>query len=390
MKNYTPLYAIQLCYSFAVAILSIALIGMVFNNGGSVAVLMIFMALPSLLFSRMIGGLLDKYNMKKVFAFAMLSELLLISVMILGGLLSYNIFIYIFAFMSFTTTIFIELLLQISITQLTQEKHYLKMNSVMSLIENIGVVSGPVLGGYFIYQSNIIGILILASFLYTAILFSAFFLKTPSIDDEETHLDKGDSSEPKATKTAKKHRIKEVFYAVALFGFAISIINTTQIAFVIGRYNTNEFGYGLTESAWGMGMAIGASIVFLLSKRLRPYSIFGYSYVLIGMAILLLFISYSFPFALILFLVIGIGNIMVAIVSTTLIQKMSPIGILGKNLGMKTIIFQASTLLSMTIVGFLDWIISPLWFFTFSGIIFLLGGLSILLFLILRKADQDI
>jgi len=72
MKNYISLYAIQLCYAFAVAILSIALISMVFNSGGSVAVLMIFMALPSILFSRTIGGLLDKYNMKKMFAFAIL------------------------------------------------------------------------------------------------------------------------------------------------------------------------------------------------------------------------------------------------------------------------------------------------------------------------------
>jgi|GEM_PF-4596825 len=315
-----------------------------------------------------------------MFTFAMLSELLLISVMMLCGLLSYNIFIYIFAFMSFTVAIFIELLLQISITQLTQEKHYLKMNSVMSLIENIGVVSGPILGGYFIYQNNVIGILIITTFLYTIILFSAFFLQTSINDNKDTPPDKDDKFlESKATKTAKKHRIKKIFYAVALFGFAISIINTTQIAFVIGRYNTNEFGYGLTESAWGMGMAIGASVVFLLSKRLKPYSIFGGSYILIGMAILLLFMSHSLPFALILFLVIGIGNIMVAIVSTTLIQQMSPIRILGKSLGMKTMIFQASTLLSLTIVRFLDWIISPLWFFAFAGIIFLLGGLSILL-----------
>jgi len=65
MKNYIPLYAIQLCYAFATAILSIVLISMVFNNGGSVAILMIFMALPSILFSRTIGSLLDKYNAKK-------------------------------------------------------------------------------------------------------------------------------------------------------------------------------------------------------------------------------------------------------------------------------------------------------------------------------------
>ena len=374
LKTYIALFAVQVCAAFSVAIVSVALIASVHNNHGSVSILMLSMTVPAILFSRIIGGLFDKYEKKKCFISVIVFQLLLIAGMLHGGLFASNRFIYLFAFFTFSVHIFIDLLLQTSVAYITKETQYLKFNSALSLTENLGVVIGPILGGYFVYRNALpTGLMVIFS-LYTLIFISTFFLTIPKTAGCEPTTPKTKSPLEKT----KNHRLKLIFYAVALFGFGIAIINVMQISFVVSRYDTNELGFGLTESAWGAGMAAGAFITLLLHKRVRYNAIFGCSYILIGLAISALLISSSFYVALFLFLLIGVGNSMVSIVSTTLIQQSASPAELGKSLGIKTMVFQVSSLSAMAITGFLEWVISPVWLFFAAGVIFLLGGKLVL------------
>ena len=388
MKKYIPLFSIQLCSALSTALFSVALIGIIFNNAGSVSLLMICMALPAIFFSRAIGNLLDKHSKKPLFIIALSFELVLISIMLAGGLFAHNHFVYIFAFLTSAVNIFIDLLLQISVTELAKEKNYLKLNSTLSLIENIGVIIGPIVGGYLIYQNNIpisfavIFALYALMFMFTALLKISKLNIPAARADEDPKPDDAKAASPKP-----KLYLRKIYLTVALFGFAISIINVTQISFVISHYNTNELGFGLTESAWGIGMSVGAFILLILNKRLKQNFIFGLSFLVIGMATLALVVNLSFQTSLFLFLLIGMGNIIIAIVSTTFIQQIASSDGLGKSLGMKSAVFQASCIAAMAITGFADWTVPapPTLLFVASGIIFLLGSILALLFF--RKAD---
>ena len=384
LKQYITLFTVQLCTAFSVAMLSVSLISIVHNHSGSVSLLMLSMALPAILFSRTIGGLFDKYKNKGLMIFAMLFQLFLVASMLLGDLFACNIFIYLFAFFTFTVHIFIDLLLQIRVTHIAKEAHYLTFNSILSLVENIGIITGPILGGYFVYRDNLHAGFIAIFAIYALIFILTFFLEIPKSAACEGAASKDGPGWEGSERTLKR-RIKQIFYAAALFGFGISIINVMQISFVISRYHTNALGFGLTESAWGAGMAIGAFILLLLYKRFRHSSIFGYGYIVIGAAIFALVVSPNFYFALFLFLLIGIGNSIVSIVSTTLIQLAAPPAMLGKSLGMKSMFFQISSLFAMTITGFLEWTVSPVALFTAAGVIFLLSGKFILLQVLLRR-----
>ena len=376
MKKYIMLFTVQLCTAFSIAMLSVALISIVHNNYGSVSILMLSMALPSIFFGKIIGDFFDKYKKKRLIAFPILFQLLLVLAMLLGDLFVNNILTYLFAFITFSVHIFIDLLLQTSVTKITRESNYLKFNSILSLVENFGIIIGPILGGFFVYRESFHVVLIIIFSFYALILLSAIFYKIPKagVYKESTEEILSEDNESNS-----KNKLKQIFYAVALFGFGISIINVVQISFVINRYSTNELGFGLTESAWGLGMAIGAFILLLLRKRFQNNSIFGYSYIAIGVIVSVLIFNPNFYFALLLFLLIGVGNSIISIVSTTLVQLTASSAMLGKSLGMKSMFFQASSLLAMSIVGFLEWTVSPVLLFAVAGVIFLSGGKLVLL-----------
>ena len=372
MKNYILLFTVQLCAAFSIAILSVTLISVVHNNNGSVSVLMLTMTLPSIFFSRIIGDFFDKDKSRRFFSFAILFELFLLTAVLVGSLFRLNMFIYLFAFFTFYIQIFVDLLLQTTVTHIAKAKHYLKFNSILSLVENIGIIIGPILGGYFVYRNNLNIVIIIAFLLYILILISAFFLKPSKADIVEKSM----PDELSAVKTSIKiPKLKTIFYSIALFSFAISIINVMQISFIIEQFNTNELGFGLTESAWGAGMAVGAFVVLLLYKKFSYKLIFGSSYIIIGLAVFVLLIGHNFYFALILFLLIGTGNCIISIVSTTMIQQTASADVIGKSLRIKSMFFNVSSLLAMTITGFLEWTVPPIWLFMAAGVIFLMGGI---------------
>jgi len=277
------------------------------------------------------------------------------------------------------------MLLQISVTIISKEQSYVKMNSILSLLENIGVVVGPIVGGYFVFRSNYFGVfaIVILSFFVVLVLsvvikLRGFIKELPSSASEKQN-DKILKEKIENTENFEnsKHTLRKIFYPIVIFGFSISIINVIQISFVVSHYNMNELGFGLTESAWGFGMAIGALLLILFNKILRNQTIFALSFLIIGISVLTLVISNNFGLAILMFFLIGVGNIVVSIISTTMIQKLSSSAYLGKNLGIKSMLFQGASIVSMVVTGVFETTISPALLYISAGTIFILTSMLV-------------
>ena len=279
MKIFILIIGIQLCSAFSSATISVALMSILFNNQGSISILMMVMAMPTIFFSKKIGNLLDKSKKGgiKLVVFMISIQLISTIVVMFSGVHNINFFVYMYAFLTSIVFIFIELLLQISVTLIAKEQQYLKMNSILSLVENAGIIVGPILGGYFAYQNNDFGVfgVILLSFVFMFLFSILLNVSKLSFKDNKDNKDKNEpldnpQHEEQTTNEPKgllfKQQLRKIYYMIAIFGFAISIINIMQISFVINYYNTNELGFGLTESAWGAGMAAGAFFILLLTR----------------------------------------------------------------------------------------------------------------------------
>ena len=345
---------------------------------GAFQYLMITMMLPSLLLAKIAGDVIDKYDSKKTMILAIAFEILFIIGVCIFNMQKMPKILYLFSFISYTVEIFIRLYLQSSVVHIAKQSHYLKVNSILNGAENLGVILGPICGGALIenFQVNYAFFILGACFFIT--LISIIFLRIPKPLFPDIVYSESNSTTTKIRGSFDE--IKKIFFTVCLFSFSIGLVNVRQISFVITQYNTAEFGYSLTESAWGFGMIIGCFIILLFNQRAHPERTLGCCYLFVGSIVLLLTINTRFILGVFLFLLIGVGNIIISIAATTWVQQSASLNSMGKNLGKKTMYQQIFTITAMILGGFLDSQVSSNRLYGFAAIILILGGVFILLY----------
>jgi len=99
MKAFINLAGIRLSSAFSYAMISVALMGILFNNNGSISILLLVMSLPAILFSKLIGGIFDKYKSSSItfIIITIVFQLIITAVMLITGVHSGNLFIYIYS-----------------------------------------------------------------------------------------------------------------------------------------------------------------------------------------------------------------------------------------------------------------------------------------------------
>lgn len=169
-----------------------------------------------------------------------------------------------------------------------------------------------------------------------------------------------------------------LLFAACIFAFAVGLVNVRQISFVINHFSVNELGYSITESLWGLGLMVGCFVVVILDRRWQTSRLLGRSYLLIGFCILGLFLTHFYFLGLAFYLLLGIGNMAISIILTTLVQKKSPGICIGKSLGKKNLCQQISNLAAMGFAGIFETTISSDYIYLSAGILLIIFGMTML------------
>lgn len=375
IKKFGLLALIQLCNSFAANILLVMLTALIYKGHGNIAVLMLLMTIPTILFSSFFGRLIDKNDAKRVLLLLLFILLIIIALLLSRKLYGYNWVLYVFAFSVYSTDYLIRLYLQVSVTGLTSHHHYLKFNSVINLIENIGIVIGPVLGGIWIQKDDLDFGFLMIGLLFIFISGSVFYLKqahNSAINDSGQLNHSYDGCI--LFLNHPKDKLRTMYFIISIFSFAMGLINVRQISFVITHYHVAELGYSITESLWGLGMVIGCFLVVVLDRKSPIHSLVGCNCILLGASVVFLVINHTYSLAFVLFLILGIGNMIISIGFTTIIQKISDKNNMGKSLGMKNLWQQTAVLISMGFAGLFETSISSEFLYFLAGILLIAGG----------------
>lgn len=363
IKRILSVAVLQLCNSFAVNILLVMLTAMIYRNRGSISVLMMLMTVPALLFSHIFGKLIDQRYSKRILLLLTVISLIFAAVLLCNKLYRYNWILYGMAFTVYSADYFIRLYIPASVTTLTGYQHYLKFNSAMNFIENVGIIVGPVLGGIFM-QNNYL----FTGFLLIEILFLCVFLASVMLKESESYAKSDNNDSDSSGKQEEKKKLRNIYFMAGLFSFVIGMVNVRQISFVMMHYDVAELGYRLTESLWGLGMIIGCFTIILLDKKWEAKQFIAGNYFLLGICMVLLVINRSYPLALIFFLILGIGNITISIGFTTLLQKMCDNKSVGKSLGMKNLWQQLAILVSTGAAGIFESAVSSDYLYFFENV----------------------
>jgi MFS family permease len=123
---------------------------------------------------------------------------------------------------------------------------------------------------------------------------------------------------------------------VALFAaqtFVDGAMNVLVVVASLRLLDLGRAGVGYLNSAMGVGGVIGALAAFSLAGRLRLAPSFGLGIAIWGVPIALIGVFPHAALALILFGCVGIGNTLVDVAGTTLLQRSAPDAVLARVFG---------------------------------------------------------
>ncbi len=124
--------------------------------------------------------------------------------------------------------------------------------------------------------------------------------------------------------------------AAALFAFSYSVLLPAYATDVL---HTDEAGYGVMNTAVGLGALIGSLMVASLSRRGNRGKILTVGSVLFPLALVGLALVHSLPVALVLLFIVGMGFVSQNVQANTLVQTLAPDELRGRVTSVYSLMF---------------------------------------------------
>lgn len=364
----------QLLSRFGENISYIVLINLVYvetSNLGNVSILMIVMATPVIFIGPFAGVVIDRTNKKYILLLCDLVRAALLVALVFD--LS-QIMIYLVVFvLSLLNTIF-NSTLQASIPLIVEKDKLLKANSGLQTAESFAVIFGPVVGGILTSSFGEDLAFLVDSLTYIisfALIVVLSFQVEAKQEKENSWIKEFRSGLALITQNSI---IRFLILSYALFSFSIAFVNVTAIGYAHEVLNAGIKGYGFIESAWGGGMVLGGLSLTTVLKRANLGIMYISSLLITGMAIVLITGLPRLIPVLFFFFIIGVGNIVISILSATALQQIVPDQLRGKVFTVRVALLQFSSLVSMGLAGLLSKLLAINTILAAAGFILITGS----------------
>ncbi|MGL4819917.1 MAG: MFS transporter, partial [Bacilli bacterium] len=240
----------------------------------AVTVLYVLRPVAALVTNLWAGSVIDRANKRNVMVVLDVIRGALIMVMPLITSVS---FIFILVFLVNMASAIFHPTSTTYITKLVPESERLRFNAIRSLLQSGGFITGPAIAGLlFLVGSPMFAILMNA---FSFIISGLVTRTLPNVDEDVTETTKGERIHFALIRNdvfdvLKYSRQKGVvmivialFYALMILTTAVDSLEAVFAKSVLGLSNNS---YGLLVSIAGIGIALGAMLNTLFSKRLHP------------------------------------------------------------------------------------------------------------------------
>jgi MFS family permease len=208
-------------------------------------------------------------------------------------------------------------------------------NVTATTIESVGIFAGPALGGLLLAASSSAVVFGVTA---GAMVWSALLVVRISEPAREPATAPAAASVGAEVAAGFRTILREgrVRLLVALFAaqtFVDGAMNVLVVVASLQLLDLGRAGVGYLNSAMGVGGVIGALAAFSLAGRLRLAPSFGLGIAIWGVPIALIGVFPHAALALVLFGCVGIGNTLVDVAGTTLLQRSAPDAVLARVFG---------------------------------------------------------
>jgi MFS family permease len=232
-------------------------------------------------------------------------------------------------------------------------------NVTATTIESVGIFVGPALGGLVLAVSSsavVFGVTA-GMLVWSALLVSR--IREPARETLPAAERPSIGAEVSAGFRTIAHE-RRVRLLVALFAaqtFVDGALTVLVVVASIELLDLGRAGVGFLNSAMGIGGVIGALAAFSLVGRFRLAPSFGLGIVVWGIPIALVGAVPDAALALVLFACVGLGNTLVDVAGTTLLQRSAPDEVLARVFGALESLIVASIGVGALVAPFLvEWL----------------------------------
>jgi MFS family permease len=217
-------------------------------------------------------------------------------------------------------------------------------NVTMSTVVSSAEFVGPALGGLLLVVTDIPTVFMVngASFLWSAALVLGISGRGSPAAEDEVDLESAEHEPPSrrfAEATAGVRVIfanRELRLFTGLYTTQTLVMGALEVLVVVIAFDllgTGEGGIGYLNAAIGVGALVGGFVALVLATRNRLAADFGVGVVLFGIPLSLIGVSGSTLVTFACLGIIGLGNSLVDINATTIMQRTIPDAVLGRALG---------------------------------------------------------
>ncbi|QBD79129.1 MFS transporter [Ktedonosporobacter rubrisoli] len=298
-RNFALLWTGQIVSMAGDWLLVIALPFYIYQLTGSVlqtGLMFMIEILPRIILGSIAGVFVDRWNRRWTM---LIADLLRAGSLLLLLLAHSRDFVWLIYCVSLLEAIFSQFFTPASnavTPQLVKDEQLLAANSLESFNDAITRLVGPPLGGAIFALWSMSGVVLLDSltFLFSALM---ILLISPSIGVREKQAQKAPAETVRQVwhewldglrLVGKNRTVKGVFVSMSLLMINQGIINVLLVVIVKVLMHGNELTFSWLLTAQGVGALVGALLIGMMSKFIRPVFLLVSGLAMIGIALIIL------------------------------------------------------------------------------------------------------
>lgn len=335
------------------------------GSGLAVSGVFIARAIPTLFLAPIAGVIVDRWNRKAILVISDVARGTLVLTLLIIHDLS---FVYVVVGLTAIADLFFQPARSALIPNLVEERNLIAANALLAFGSDALSIIGPALAGAIVTRMGIRGAFILdaISFWLSAIMIAAMSVLSMQSKGVSFRI-KQEWAE--ALSFIRIHRsILLLVMISALVMLGGGALNVLLIVFANEHLGVGDNGFAWLVSALGVGFVAGSLLMGIVGKRLSQRSWLSSSLLALGLVPIVWSLSYNnFPLALGVAVVNGIANSVFNIVIEAFLQTYVPDEVLGKVLSLSNQLMTITSLISMSVAGWLSDIIGVRAVFIIAG-----------------------
>lgn len=272
-RSFTLLWIGQVVETIGASLTSLAASILVFRltgSAGSVGLMLMASAAPTILVGLLAGVVVDRYDRKRIMVIADLTRAVL--VLLIPFLIPYNIaWLYIIVMLSAAVTQFFDPAHEAVLPEIASDEDLAAANSLMAISSFGATAVGFAASGLIASRFSIEWAFYFNAFCYA---FSALTIWMARIPGLAAAADSGLTAVGRNLRAGARVLLdtpilRSLFLVFAIIFVSFGLSNTLLLPFALKALGATEFEYGLQEAVTSIGFVIGSLWMARVSDRLR-------------------------------------------------------------------------------------------------------------------------